>query len=148
MATSSTTFQKKWRMGNTKVVRVPEVMAEQLLVIARKWDEEVAPGIEPDMAKRLVELDAEMATPRSRLWISNPGTVLFYEELDMFGDRTLRVVATGLGGAKLSITEGRFGFDEIVHEEIIFDSEEAASDAAERYRKTRELPASACSSTT
>ena len=39
MATSSTTFQKKWRMGNTKVVRVPEVMVDQLLAIARKWDE-------------------------------------------------------------------------------------------------------------
>lgn len=39
MATSSTTYQKKWRMGNTKVVRVPELMAEQLLTIARKWDE-------------------------------------------------------------------------------------------------------------
>ncbi len=39
MATSSTSFTRKWRAGKTTVVRVPEVMATRLLEIARKWDE-------------------------------------------------------------------------------------------------------------
>ena len=39
MATSSTSFKKKWRAGKTTVIRVPEKMAGKLMDIARRWDE-------------------------------------------------------------------------------------------------------------
>lgn len=39
MATSSTSYTKKWRSGKTTVVRVPKKMADRLMEIARLWDE-------------------------------------------------------------------------------------------------------------
>ncbi len=38
MARSSTTYPRKWASGQTTVIRVPEALAEQLLVIARRLD--------------------------------------------------------------------------------------------------------------
>jgi DNA adenine methylase len=44
MGQSATSFARKWQMGATDVVRVPRVMKNRLLEIARAWDET---GIEP-----------------------------------------------------------------------------------------------------
>jgi DNA adenine methylase len=38
MAPSSTTYRKKWRSGETTVIRVPKLFSERLLDIARQWD--------------------------------------------------------------------------------------------------------------
>jgi DNA adenine methylase len=39
MASSSTSYRKKWRAGETTVIRVPKSFAPQLLEIARRWDD-------------------------------------------------------------------------------------------------------------
>lgn len=39
MARSSTTYTKKWRAGKTRVIRVPEKYADDLMLLARRMDE-------------------------------------------------------------------------------------------------------------
>lgn len=38
MANSSTSYRKKWQVGNTTVIRVPREFAPRLLELARRWD--------------------------------------------------------------------------------------------------------------
>ncbi len=38
MATSSTSYRKKWQAGDTTVIRVPREFAPRLLELARRWD--------------------------------------------------------------------------------------------------------------
>ena len=52
MGASATSFTAKWRSGATQVIRVPELMAERLLAIARQWD---VTGIEPVAAYAVAE---------------------------------------------------------------------------------------------
>jgi DNA adenine methylase len=56
MGVSSTSYQRKWRSGKTVVVRVPEVMEERLLQIARVWDDAGALSIREEDGVWLIEV--------------------------------------------------------------------------------------------
>lgn len=129
-------YRKKWQAGDTTVIRVPKEFAPRLIKLARLWDRSFHSTIAGD-SQALVEAAHEVALLRRHLAISEPGEVLFYEEIGVTWDRAIRVIADGMGGAKMLVSEGPFGVDHISHEEIEYPSESAACRAAERYLRKK-----------
>ena len=62
MARSSTTYPKKWRTKETTVIRVPEAIAEDLLIIAHRLDEAKAYTLKEEAVRMLLEV-----VPRRRV---------------------------------------------------------------------------------
>ncbi len=139
MANSSTSYRKKWQAGDTTVIRVPKEFAPRLVKLARLWDRSFPLSIARD-SQALVEAAHEVALLRRHLAISEPGEVLFYQEIGVTGDRAVRVIADGMGGAKLLDSEGPYDVDHISHEEIEYPSESAACRAAEKYLSKKKNP--------
>ena len=136
MANSSTSFRKKWQAGDTTVIRVPREFAPRLVNLARLWDRSFPLPIEGE-SQALVEAAHKVALLRRHLAISEPGEVLFCEEIGVTADRAVRVVANGLGGASLVDSEGPYGADHLIHEEIEYPSESAACQAADKYLRKK-----------
>jgi hypothetical protein len=77
---------------------------------------------------RLRRLDEETATLQKELGLSSPGEVVWQADVDF--RRLLVVVADGYGRASLLEVEGNYPVDYLLHEQLDFDSEEAACAAA------------------
>ncbi|MBN2594284.1 MAG: hypothetical protein JXA81_12320, partial [Sedimentisphaerales bacterium] len=60
MARSSTTYQPKWRSGQTTVIRVPEKFAGKVLDYAKKLDGHFDPPSQPSL------FDEDIATSKLR----------------------------------------------------------------------------------
>jgi DNA adenine methylase len=64
MARSSTTYQPKWKLGNTTVIRVPQTLAPAVLRYAHEMDEKSAPeAIYEDRVSYRTAEDIEMTKP-------------------------------------------------------------------------------------
>ncbi len=53
-------YENKWRSGKTQTIRVPIVLAEQILIAAHKLDTNEALVTEDDIANYLTELKAKI----------------------------------------------------------------------------------------
>lgn len=76
---------------------------------------------------------------RLQLGFHAPGALLYRELLDIYGGSSIVVEADGFGGASTSVVQGDFPVDFLARYTKKFDSEKAATRAAEAVA-TRHTP--------
>ena len=120
MARSTTTYSPKWRSGKTRVIRVPERIADEILTIAWALDakratkpQQVHNKVTTIAAKkaRMLALNRELIHLRSDNEFSVPGEVLFASPTDSTPNGLVVVTADGLGGAATNIVAGNYPLD-------------------------------------
>lgn len=81
--------------------------------------------------EQIIRLQTQLDQLRQLLGISERGELIFREDLYHVGDEAVIVEADGLGGALLRVVQGNYPLDYLVRDERSFDTEQAATKAAE-----------------
>lgn len=93
----------------------------------------------PHTRERLQQLENEAAAIRKTSGISEPGDVLYQEELDP--DRAILVIADGLGSAVLTVINGSYPVNCMCEHEQEYPTEQEAIKAAENWQDSDEKAA-------
>ena len=80
----------------------------------------------------LRKLEEKSQRLRKSLGVSNRGEVIFQAPNSMWSENDIVVEADGVGGAKLLVVMGNYPIDYSTKSEQVFDTEDAACEAAEK----------------
>lgn len=142
MATSSTTYPKRWRSGKTTVIRVPEKLAGQLIQIARKMDASDSTVIRDESSALVLEFPpayknvkyeisraVNVASVPQRSPFRYPGGKTWLVPhlrawLQSRPDKPARLVEPFAGGAVVSLT---CGFERLVRHVLFAEMDEGVA---------------------
>ena len=141
MARSTTTYVPKWQCGKTCVIRVPAILADEIMTVAGELDAKRVSKRQRSLntvailaAKktRIRALQRELDHLRGDLGFSTHGEVLFASPTDSKPDGLVVVIADGFGGAVMNTVAGNYPIDFQILSSRRFASESKAIKVSER----------------